>query len=97
MVIVFYTCDKQFNFGTEHKHGFNLSPINKMFYLNFCSTYDMNVQTGWEMYGVEKRREGICPGGKNDKRENVWGGNMTRGNMSWLKKRLEEICPRCQK
>ena len=37
----------------------------------------MNVQTGWKMYGVEKRREGICPGWKNDGRENVWGGKMT--------------------
>jgi len=28
-----------------------------------------------------KLREEICPGWKNDGRENVWGGKMTEGNM----------------
>jgi len=50
----------------------------------------MNVQTGWEMYGVEKQREGICPGWKNDGRENVRGGQMTGGNMSWWKNNWRE-------
>ena len=57
----------------------------------------MNVQTGCEMYGVDKRREGICPGWKHDGRENVLGGKMTRGNMACVEKRLEGICPRCKK
>jgi len=33
----------------------------------------------------------------NDGKENVWGGKMTGGNMSWIEKRLKGICPRCQK
>jgi len=71
MVIVFKNCVKQFHFGTEHQNGFSLSQINKMFNPTFCSTYDMNVQTRWEMYGVEKWQEGKCPGGKTT------GGNMS--------------------
>ena len=50
-----------------------------------------NVQTGGETTGgnmsqVEKRREGKCLGWKNDRREYVL-----------VEKRLEGICPRCQK
>jgi len=62
---VFNNCDKQFNFGTEHSNGFNLSQIKKMFNLTFCSTYDIDVQTGW----------------KNNRREYVWGEKMTGGNV----------------
>jgi len=36
----------------------------------------MNVQTGWEMYGVKNGQEGICPGWNNGGRENVWGGKI---------------------
>jgi len=86
MVIVFNNCDKQFNFGTEHLNDFNLSQINKMFNLTFCSAYDMNVQTGWHIYGVEKRQEGICPGWKNDRREYVPGGKTMEGKMSGVEK-----------
>jgi len=42
----------------------------------------------------KKLRHGICPGWKNYGRENVWGGKMTGGNMSWVEKRLEGIYPR---
>jgi len=38
------------------------------------------------MYGVEKRQEGICPGWKNNERENVWGEKTTGGNMSRVSK-----------
>jgi len=38
------------------------------------------------MSGVEKRRERICPGWKNDGREYVWGGKTTGVNMTWLSK-----------
>jgi len=50
-----------------------------------------NAQMGGELW------ERICPGWKNDGKENVWGGKMTGGNIAWVEKRLDGICPRCQK
>jgi len=39
---------------------------------------------GWKNDGRE-----YVPGGKKT------GGKMRGGNMSWVEKRLEGICPRC--